>query len=190
MPPESARLFYLVGPSGAGKDSLLAALAQDSAAPRLRVARRCITRPRHPGDENHVELSKAEFVRRERAGQFLFSWQSHGFSYGIERTVLGWLQAGDDVVVNGSRAYLESALAIYPLLSPVWITVAENVLRERLGARGRETAAQIESRIRRNRELEESYRTRYACIRNDGSIADALADFEALRRVGRRGRQM
>ena len=163
MPPESARFFYLVGPSGAGKDSLLAALAQDSVAPGLRVARRCITRPQHPGDEDHIELSKAEFVRRER----------------------DWLQAGDDVVVNGSRAYLDSALAIYPRLQPVWISVSEAMLRARLGARGRETAAQIDARLRRNRELEERYRSRYACIRNDGSIADALAGFEALRCAGR-----
>ena len=185
MPPESARFFYLVGPSGAGKDSLLAALAQDSVAPGLRVARRCITRPQHPGDEDHIELSKAEFARRERAGEFLFAWQSHGFSYGIERTVLDWLQAGDDVVVNGSRAYLDSALAIYPRLQPVWISVSEAMLRARLGARGRETAAQIDARLRRNRELEERYRSRYACIRNDGSIAEALAGFEALRCAGR-----
>jgi ribose 1,5-bisphosphokinase len=176
MPAENARLFYLVGPSGAGKDS---------AAPGLRVARRCITRPQHPGDEDHVELSATEFARRERAGEFLFAWRSHGFSYGIERTVLDWLRAGDDVVVNGSRAYLETALAVYPQLAPVWITVDESVLRERLGARGRETAAQIEARIRRNREHDEAYRSCYACIHNDGPITDALAEFEALRRTRR-----
>lgn len=186
MPSESARFFYLVGPSGAGKDTLLAALEEDSAvAPGLRVARRYITRATHPGDEDHIELTTAEFRRRERAGDFLFAWRSHGFSYGVDRQVLDWLGAGDDVVVNGSRAYLESALAIYPRLSPVWITVSEAVLRERLAARGRESAAQVEKRIRRNRELDELYRARYACIQNDGSIADALASFETLRRQGR-----
>jgi len=182
----SARLFYLVGPSGAGKDTLLAALERElPAAAGLRVARRCITRARHPGDEDHIELSAAEFAHRERAGQFLFAWRSHGFSYGIERSVLDWLDAGEDVIVNGSRAYLETALAIYPRLSPLWIAVPDAVLRERLGARGRESAAQIEARIRRNHELEERYRSHYDCIRNDGSIADALASFEALRRGGR-----
>jgi len=185
MNSESARLFYLVGPSGAGKDSLLAALAEDSpAVSGLRVARRCITRPLHPGDEDHVELTAGEFAQRERAGDFLFAWHSHGFSYAVERCVLDWLAAGDDVIVNGSRAYLDTALAIYPRLSPVWIAVPEELLRERLVARGRETAAQIDRRIRRNRELEALYRARYACIANDGSIAETRARFEALRRRG------
>ncbi len=186
MNSESARLFYLVGPSGAGKDTLLAALARDlPAAAGLRVAQRCITRARHPGDEDHIELSADEFARRERAGEFLFAWRSHGFSYGVERGVLDWLGAGDDVIVNGSRAYLETALAIYPRLSPVWIAVPDSVLRERLGARGRETAAQIEARIRRNHELEQRFRSRYDSIRNDRSIAEAVACSETLRRRGR-----
>jgi len=64
----------------------------------------------------------------------------------------------------------------------VWIAVPEDVLRERLGARGRETAAQIDARIRRNRELEAQYRSCCACICNDGSIADAVAQFETVRR--------
>ncbi len=186
MQAERGRLYYLVGPSGAGKDALLAALARDSAAvPGLRVARRCITRAPHPGDEDHVELSPDEFERRERDGEFLFAWRSHGYRYGVERRVLDWLDAGDDVIVNGSRAYLQTALALYPGLSPVWIAVPEDVLRERLAARGREMPAQIERRILRNRELEALYRSRYTCIRNDGSIADAVARFEMLRRRGR-----
>lgn len=77
----SARPYYLVGPSGAGKDTLLRALARDpAAAPGLRVARRYITREPRADDEDHIELSADEFTRRERAGEFLFLWQSHGFS--------------------------------------------------------------------------------------------------------------
>ena len=183
MSAVAARLFYLIGPSGAGKDTLLAALAREPAA-GLRVARRYITRPRHAGDEDHIELSVDEFERRERAGEFLFAWQSHGFHYGVDRRVLDWLEAGDDVIVNGSRAYLETARAIYPALLPLWISVPEALLRERLGARGRESAAQVEARIRRNRELEAHHRPRDDVICNDGSIADLLARFQALRRRG------
>lgn len=98
--------------------------------------------------------------------------------------MLDWLDAGDDVVVNGSRAYLDEAVTVFPPLVPVWVTASEHLLRGRLGARGRETPAQIEFRIRRNRELEKQYRSRYRCIRNEGSIADALDRFEALRRDG------
>lgn len=181
MNSESSKLFYLVGPSGAGKDSLLAALSRDPAAPGLRIARRFITRPALRGDDNHVELSTDEFARRERSGDFLFAWRSHGFGYAIGKQVLDWLAAGDDVVVNGSRAYLQAAIAVYPDLSPVWITVSEARLRERLAARGRESSARIETRLRRNRELDALYRAEYPCIDNDGSIEDTLAQFHVLR---------
>lgn len=115
-------------------------------------------------------------------GEPLLAWQSRGFSYGIERRVLDWLETGDDVVVNGSRSHLETAITVLPELRPVWIAVAENLLYARLDARGRETAAQIGARMRRNRELEVCYRSRYTSICNHGSIAHVRASFEALRR--------
>ena len=92
-----------------------------------------------------------------------------------------WLADGDDVVVNGWGAYLETARAIYPPLLPVWMTVSEGLLRERLTARGRESGRQIEVRLRRNRELEDRFRSDYPCIRNDDPIEDALTRFDAPR---------
>jgi ribose 1,5-bisphosphokinase len=176
-----AKLYYLAGPSGAGKDSLLAAIRDKSATHGLRVARRYITRPPRPGDEPHIEITAAEFKRARGDGEFLFAWESHGYGYAVGRQVLDWLADGDDVIVNGSRAYLETARIIYPALLPVWITVSEQLLRRRLAARGRESAAQIEARLWRNRELEDRYRGDYPCILNDGPLEAAVARFNALR---------
>jgi ribose 1,5-bisphosphokinase len=182
MNGNTARFYYLIGPSGAGKDSLLGAIREQAAtAPGLRVARRYITRSPRAGDERHIEITAADFERARRDGEYLFAWQSHGYGYAVGRQVLDWLAAGDDVIVNGSRAYLETALAIYPWLLPVWMTVADGLLRERLAARGRESAEQIEARLRRNRELEDRYRSDYPCIRNDGPLDEALIQFNALR---------
>jgi len=178
MNSASARLFYLIGPSGAGKDSLLRALATRG-APGPRIARRYITRPARPDDEPHEALGTAEFETREQAGEFLFSWRSHGYGYAIGREVLGWIDSGDDVIVNGSRDYLERALRIYPRLSPIWLTAPEDLLRRRLLARGRETAAEIEARLVRNRLLEASIDTRYPRILNNASIDAALARLDA-----------
>lgn len=175
------KLFYLIGPSGVGKDSLLRAIKNDPALGDVHVARRYITRASHPDHENHIELSEADFEMRLQAHQFLFDWRSHGYRYAVGREVLNWLEVGDDVVVNGSRAYLETAREIWPPLVPVWITVDETVLRERLQARKRETAEQIDQRIARNREYSALMSADDAMIHNDTSIEDMLAQFAAIR---------
>ena len=80
-----ARLIYLMGPSGAGKDSLLAALRADADSAPL-VAHRYITRPADAGCENHIALSEPEFLRRRAKGLFALDWQAHQqhYAFGIE----------------------------------------------------------------------------------------------------------
>lgn len=141
------RLFFVVGPSGVGKDTLLAgAVAAD---PRLHWARRVITRPETAGGEPFEGVSAAEFAARLAAGEFALHWQAHGLSYGIAKAELAPLGAGRDVLVNGSRAALGLALARFPGLAVLRITAPPEVLAARLAARGRETAADIEARLQR-----------------------------------------
>lgn len=117
-----ARLIYLMGPSGAGKDCLLSALR--NATPQNRVvAHRYITRPADAGAENHVALSKQEFIQRAEQGLFALHWQAHQHCYAIGIEINLWLQHGLDVLVNGSRAYLPEAQRRYrhqllPSVSP------------------------------------------------------------------------
>lgn len=146
------RLIYIMGPSGCGKDSLMAEarLRLPAEAPVV-FAHRYITRPADAGGENHVALNRAEFQLRRTRGLFALHWESHGFAYGIGREIDIWLTAGLSVVVNGSRAALPSALGAYPALLPVLVEVTEEVLRERLNARGREDAAEMEKRLARAR---------------------------------------
>ncbi|MCA1939821.1 MAG: phosphonate metabolism protein/1,5-bisphosphokinase (PRPP-forming) PhnN [Caenispirillum bisanense] len=146
----TGRLVYVLGPSGAGKDTLIdiARRALDGGAPVV-FAHRYITRSADAGGEVHVPLSPAEFALRESRGLFALSWHSHGLSYGIGREIDLWLAAGLTVVVNGSRGYLPQAAERYPDLVPVVIRVDLPELRRRLVARGRETAAEIEERLAR-----------------------------------------
>jgi hypothetical protein len=58
---DAGKLIWLVGPSGSGKDSLLAALRQRE-HPQLLVAHRYITRPFNAGSENHIALSERSFL--------------------------------------------------------------------------------------------------------------------------------
>lgn len=141
------RLFVVVGPSGAGKDTLLAgAVAADQ---NLHWARRVITRPEVAGGEPFEGVSEAAFAARLARGDFALHWQAHGLHYGVPRAEIAALQEGRDVLVNGARGALAEALAAYPDLVILHITAPIPVLAARLTARGRETRQQIEARLRR-----------------------------------------
>lgn len=143
----TGRLFVVVGPSGAGKDTLLAgAVAAD---PRLHWARRVITRPSTAGGEPFEGVMEAEFQARLQAGGFVLHWQAHGLCYGICHAELAPLDKGRDVLINGSRAALAAALLAYPTLRLIQISAPAEVLADRLAARGRESRAEIAERLKR-----------------------------------------
>lgn len=147
-----ARLIYIMGPSGCGKDALMGE-ARRILPPEKPVAfaHRYITRPADAGGENHVALSRTEFQLRLDRGLFALHWESHGFVYGIGREIDLWMEKGFSVVMNGSREALPAALRAYPGMLPVLVTVPEDVLRHRLASRGREGAADMELRLARAR---------------------------------------
>ena len=144
------KLFYLMGPSGSGKDSLIDASRGPLRALNCEVMRRVITRSAESVGEDAIGVTPEEFERRKHAGAFSLAWQANGLSYGIPREMDEWLQAGQHVLVNGSRANLRQAMEKYPTLVPVLLTVNDEVLRKRLLSRGRETPEQIDARLARN----------------------------------------
>ena len=113
--------------------------------------RRVITRPAQSGGEDFESVSEAEFARRLEAGDFVLHWRAHGLSYGIPAEVRGMLAAGRPVLFNGSRAALGEAARAFPELKVIHVTARPEVLRERLLARGRESAREIEKRLERAR---------------------------------------
>ncbi len=138
------RLFFVVGPSGAGKDTLLSgALAAD---PRLYLARRVITRPQSAGGEPFEGVDEAEFATRLARGDFALHWDAHGLRYGVP---FAELPEGRDVILNGSRAVITQAMALFPMLKVIHITAPVAVLAERLAARGRESCDEIAARLSR-----------------------------------------
>jgi ribose 1,5-bisphosphokinase len=148
------RLFYVIGPSGSGKDSLMRYARERLAGdPGVVFAHRYITRPVELNGENHVALTEAEFDARLAAGLFAMHWESHGLRYGIGREINLWLAKGCNVVMNGSREYLPEARRRYPTMAAILVTVSPEVLAERLRARGRETEDQIMRRIERARQF-------------------------------------
>lgn len=151
----SGKLFYLIGASGAGKDSLLRAVRdRQPTSPAVMVAHRYITRAPHVESENFISLSTAEFTHRRDQGLFAMYWHSYAVQYGIGIEIDHWLAAGQTVLVNGARRYLLDAWLRYPALQPILVSVNETTLRSRLFSRGRETEEQIDERLAQARKLQ------------------------------------
>lgn len=143
-------LVFVVGPSGAGKDTLLReARARLSADERYRFVRRAITRA--PGvDEDSDSFTDESFAAAASRGAFALSWEAHGLSYGIPAIIDTWLAEGRVVIANGSRAALNVALDKYPELKIVNIVVPRDVLAARLRSRSRESYGAITARLARS----------------------------------------
>jgi phosphonate metabolism protein PhnN/1,5-bisphosphokinase (PRPP-forming) len=129
-------LFLVVGPSGAGKDSLLrgarAALADDA---RFVFARRAITRPAAAEREDHEPVTGEEFLRRAEDGGFMLSWRVYDTSYGIPAAYGEALSAGRHVVANVSRQVVATAVSDLAPARVIQVTAPREVLQQRLAAR-------------------------------------------------------
>jgi ribose 1,5-bisphosphokinase len=168
-----ARLIYIAGASGSGKDSLMRYAREKLAGEgHIQFAQRYITRPAGAHGENHIALSSEEFQSRLAAGLFAMHWRSHDLDYGIGVEVLQWLGNGIAVVVNGSREYLPQAQSQYPELVPVIVEVSAGLLKERLLARGRESEREIHERLARN-EAMQNQGVQAEVICNDGPLGVA-----------------
>jgi ribose 1,5-bisphosphokinase len=173
-------LVYVMGPSGAGKDSVMnrARVLLPAEAPVF-FAHRYITRPADVGGENHVALSETEFVLRRDHGLFAFDWEAHGNRYAIGREVETWRNAGLTVVVSGSREHFLRADGLDADTQPVLITASAQHLAERLSARGREGNGAAAERLGRG----EAYTVddpRLVTIVNDGALEAAAEAFVSL----------
>ncbi len=149
-PTSSSRLIVVVGPSGAGKDTVLHLWrGQLPAGAPVHFVRRVVTRGADPVGENHEPVSEAEFDRLLAEGALVFHWEAHGLRYGIHREALAPLDRGEWVVLNGSRQYLPAMRQIAPGLRVVAITAPPEVLARRLRERSREQGAALDERLAR-----------------------------------------
>lgn len=175
------RLILVVGPSGAGKDSLIAAARRALAGyPQFVFPRRLVTRPSDPGSEEHATLSESEFARQRDAGAFFLHWGAHGLHYALPGELAADLAEGRTVIANVSRAAIEEARGRHPATTVVVVTASPAVLAERLLARGREDAAAVERRLARAAALPASIRPDdpgVVTVMNDGPLEVAVRRF-------------
>ncbi|AHF86411.1 phosphonate metabolism protein/1,5-bisphosphokinase (PRPP-forming) PhnN [Rhizobium leguminosarum] len=147
---ERGIMVVVVGPSGAGKDTLMNLAARRfKGRDDVHFVRRVITRHRDAGGEDHLSVSLQGFAAMEQSGSFAVWWEAHGLKYGIPAEVSVALSKGHVVVANGSRSALHRFQAAFPRLKVINVTASPEVLAGRLEARGRETHEDIMARLAR-----------------------------------------
>jgi ribose 1,5-bisphosphokinase len=143
------RLVLVVGPSGAGKDTLLglakAACADDA---NIVFARRAITRQATVSEDNE-ELSPAAFREAVERGAFAVNWEAHGHCYALPRAIDDDIRAGRTVIANVSRTVIGAMRRAYADVVVIAITAPPEILAKRLASRGRSSDGKIEQRLGR-----------------------------------------
>jgi ribose 1,5-bisphosphokinase len=140
----------VVGPSGAGKDTLLR-LAQAACVDDHDIVfpRRVVTRA-SSADEDNIALSPDEFARARDHGDFAVHWDAHGHSYALALEINDDIRAGRAVVANVSRTVIAALRQAYANVVVVAITAPPDVLAQRLAARARHTDGNISDRLARS----------------------------------------
>jgi guanylate kinase len=143
-------LLVVSGPSGSGKDSVIAALR--NVEPNIAYVVSATTRPPRPGEvegEHYRFLDRDQFEKLAAAGEFIETREYAGNLYGTPRRFVDEaVRSGRDVVlkpeVNGARA----VKAAYPQAVLVFLTApSDDALAQRLERRNTDTADAIAVRL-------------------------------------------
>jgi ribose 1,5-bisphosphokinase len=166
------RLVLVVGPSGAGKDTLLG-LAKAACVDDRNIVfpRRVITREASASEQNE-EVSRDAFRQALSRGEYAVHWEAHGHCYALRREIDDELCAGRTVIANVSRTVIGALRHAYADVMVVSITAPPQVLAERLAMRKRSSDGKIESRL--GRTIDETLAAPDVTILNTGS-----ADYHA-----------
>ncbi|WP_445490341.1 phosphonate metabolism protein/1,5-bisphosphokinase (PRPP-forming) PhnN [Rhodopseudomonas sp. RCAM05734] len=148
------RLVLVVGPSGAGKDTLIdlarAACRTDNT---VVFARRVVTREASAFEDN-AQATPDAFRRAVADGLFAIHWEAHGHHYALSSAIDDDIMAGRTVVANVSRTVIDALRAAYAEVVVVLITAPADVLAARLAARNRGSdgapAARLGREVTRN----------------------------------------
>lgn len=150
MSKRLGHLVLVVGPSGAGKDSVING-AREIFTNNNRVvfARRIVTRQAHTSTEDHDSLNDMEFALAVVDGEFAFWWCAHNNGYGIPVSIEHDLALGRTVVFNCSRDIIAEAVERHIKTTVVEVTAPRDMLVERIVARGRESRTDALARVSR-----------------------------------------
>ena len=185
-PPPHPLLLVLSGPSGAGKDYVLASLKNRPGLSGLSAVVTNTTRPRRPGETQDADyhfVSLAEFQRLIETGGLLEYANVYGNWYGVPREpVRAALERGRDVIikvdVQGARSIRQAVpQAVLIFLAPP----SMEELAARLKKRNTEAPEQLERRLKTaEAEMTEMPLFDYVIVNENGRVDRVIASMEAV----------
>jgi guanylate kinase len=171
-------IFIIAAPSGAGKTSLVRALL--AAHKGIRVSVSATTRLMRPGEAHGIDylfISEADFVAKQKAGEFIEWAKVHGNYYGTSKE---WIEdqtsQGVDIILEIDWQGAQQIKQLFPNSVGVFIappSIAD--LGQRLKDRGQDSAEVISDRLAAAQsELNHASEFEYVIINQH--FSDALAD--------------
>jgi ribose 1,5-bisphosphokinase len=146
----SGTFVCVVGPSGAGKDTLIRGAQRRLAGdPRFVFPRRLVTRSAS-AFEDHDVIAPDLFDELRSDGRFTLAWTAHGLGYAIPAEAKRALAEGAVVTCNLSRRAVADARSQLGDVAVVLVTAPRATLAQRLATRGRESAGTIAERLDRD----------------------------------------
>lgn len=185
--PAPPLLVVISGPSGVGKDAVLARMKELKRPYHFVVT--ATTRPKRPREVEGVDyhfVSTAEFQQMLEREEFMEWANVYGNLYGVPKEqVRQALASGRDVLVKPD---VQGAATIKQLVpEAVFIFLAPPSLEDlarRLRQRKTESPAQLELRLRTaRREMACLFMFDYLVLNKDGQLDDTVAHIEAIIRA-------
>ena len=177
-------LVVVSGPSGVGKDAVLAAMRQADSRPHYTVT--ATTRPRRPGEvdgHDYIFMTPEQFQETVSRGEFLEHAQVYGRRYGVPLPpVREALAHGQDVIVKtdvqGAATIKRVAPeAVLVFLAPPSLEELERRLRSRKTDPPEQVALRVETAYR---ELEELPHFDYVVVNHNEGISETVARLQAI----------
>ncbi len=181
MSNDRGRLVIISGPTASGKSTLWRHLV---GFPNITFSISATTRAIRGNEvdgRDYKFVSSEEFDQLTKDGEFLEWAEVHGERYGTLRSyVLKAINAGKDILleidVQGAEQLRDSGL---PVVSLFVAPPSIEVLRERLAARGTESAEQMEKRLSIVEE-ELRHTEQYDHVVINDHLDDMLAEVESI----------
>ena len=172
--PDAGVLILVVGPSGAGKDTLIDHARRSLVHRGVGVARRVVTRPSSDA-EPHETLDAEAFRQAAARGEFAICWQAHGLDYAIPIAIEARLARGEMIICNVSRGVVAALRARYARSFVIYVDAPLTVRQARVA--GRKRAGEGAERVRREQRFTPDQAD--CTIDNGGDLAAACLAFEA-----------
>ena len=177
-------LIVLSGPSGVGKDAVMAGLRALGRPWHFAIT--MTTRPMRDGENDGIDhhfATPERFLSLRDDGELLESAEVYGNWYGVPRQqVRDAMAQGRDVLVRVDIQGAESIRDLAPEAVSIFLAPADmGELRKRLESRASETGSVLEKRIQAAwGEMEHLPKFDYHVVNRDGCLEEAVRNIDSI----------